>query len=70
MQTPPCVLVVDDQSVNVHILSTRLTVEGYKVLTATDGIEAIAIARTHEPDLILLDVIMPEPDGYEVCHRL
>ncbi|MDH3598824.1 MAG: response regulator [Candidatus Tectomicrobia bacterium] len=70
MQTPPCILVVDDQSMNVHILSTRLTLEGYDVLTATDGDQAIAMARDRQPDLILLDVIMPEPDGFEVCRRL
>jgi adenylate cyclase len=70
MQTPPCILVVDDQSMNVHILSTRLTLEGYDVLTATDGDQAIALARDRQPDLILLDVIMPDPDGFEVCRRL
>ena len=70
MQTPPCILVVDDQSMNVDILSHRLTLEGYEVLTATDGSEAITIARERQPDLILLDVIMPDPDGFEVCRRL
>ena len=70
MQTPPCILVVDDQSMNVHILSTRLTLEGYEVLTATDGDQAIALARDRQPDLILLDVLMPDPDGFEVCRRL
>jgi len=70
MHTPPRILVVDDQSMNVHILSTRLTLEGYEVLTATDGLEAIAITSDRHPDLILLDVIMPDPDGFEVCRRL
>ena len=70
MRTPPLILVVDDQSMNVDILSTRLTLEGYEVLTATSGMEAIAVARDRRPDLILLDVIMPDPDGFEVCRRL
>ena len=70
MRTPPLILVVDDQSMNVDILSTRLTLEGYEVLTATSGVEAIAVAKDRRPDLILLDVIMPDPDGFEVCRRL
>jgi class 3 adenylate cyclase len=55
---------------NVDILQTRLAVHGYDILTATDGEEALSIARAQLPDLILLDIMMPKMDGLEVCHRL
>jgi class 3 adenylate cyclase len=55
---------------NVHILELRLAAQGYEVLTATDGEAALAAARAAQPDLILLDVMMPKVDGLEVCRRL
>ena len=55
---------------NVHILQLRLAAQGYEVLTATDGEQALATAREALPDLILLDVMMPKVDGLEVCRRL
>lgn len=61
------ILVVDDVPVNVHLLTTYLSAEGYNVITAQDGEEAIAQVRTNHPDLILLDVMMPKINGYEVC---
>lgn len=70
MKTPPQLLIVDDQSMNVDILQTRLAVHGYDILTATDGAAALELARTHQPDLILLDIMMPKMDGIEVCQRL
>ena len=70
MRTPPRVLIADDNIANVRILSTRLTADGYDVVTARDGEEALAVARAAEPDLILLDVMMPKVDGIEVCRRL
>ena len=70
MRTPPCILIVDDQPMNVDILKTRLAVHGYELLTATDGAEALTIASTQHPDLILLDIMMPKIDGIEVCKRL
>jgi len=70
MHTPPRILVVDDQVMNVDILKDRLTIQGYEVLTATDGEEAISIAIALHPDLILLDIIMLGMDGLEVCRRL
>ena len=70
MRTPPRVLVADDNPANVRILKMRLAADGYDVVTAGDGEEALAVARDAQPDLILLDVMMPKVDGIEVCRRL
>jgi adenylate cyclase len=70
VRTPPRILVVDDTPANVHILKLRLAAQGYDVLTAADGEEALAAARESQPDLILLDVMMPKVDGLEVCRQL
>ncbi|MFN3395794.1 MAG: HD domain-containing phosphohydrolase [Thermodesulfovibrionales bacterium] len=63
-------LVVDDDEINLKLLSSILESEGYDVLKATNGPHAIASARDHLPDLILLDIMMPGMDGYEVCRQL
>lgn len=70
MKTPPDILIVDDQPTNLDILQARLAVHGYQIFTAADGEEALAVARTQKPDLILLDIMMPKVDGIEVCRRL
>jgi class 3 adenylate cyclase len=70
VRTPARVLIADDNPANVDILQTRLAVHGYEILTATDGEEALGLAREKHPDLILLDVMMPKLDGFEVCRRL
>ena len=70
MRTPPRLLVADDNPLNVDILRTRLTTQGYEVLTASDGEAALALARAEQPDLLLLDIMMPRLDGLEVCRRL
>ena len=70
MQTPPLVLIVDDNAITLDILSTRLRVHGYEVVTAADGEAALDVARQQRPDLVLLDVMMPKVDGIEVCRRL
>jgi adenylate cyclase len=70
MRAPPRILIADDQPMNVDILQTRLAVHGYEILTASDGEEALAIARGQLPDLILLDIMMPKMDGIEVCRLL
>jgi CheY-like chemotaxis protein len=70
VRTPPRILIVDDQPMNVDILKTRLAVHSYELLSATDGAEALAIASAQHPDLILLDIMMPKIDGIEVCQRL
>ena len=64
------ILVVDDVPTNIRLLEAKLEVEYYQVLTANDGEEALAVVAAEDPDLILLDVMMPGIDGYEVCRRL
>lgn len=70
MRTPPRILIVDDTPANVHILQARLAAHGYDIVTASDGEEALAAVPAAQPDLILLDVMMPKLDGFEVCRRL
>ena len=70
MRDTPRILIVDDNPANVKVLKTRLTAEGYDVLTAHDGEQGLTAARLEKPDLILLDVMMPKLDGLEVCRRL
>ena len=64
------ILVVDDVPINLRLLTQMLTKQGYKVRPVTSGAQALAAARSTLPDLILLDIMMPGMDGYEVCQRL
>ena len=64
------VLVVDDIPANVRLLEARLSAEYFDVITATNGREALTICERAECDLVLLDVMMPDMDGFEVCRRL
>ncbi len=64
------ILVIDDIDANVRLLEAKLTADYYEVLTATDGVTGLAIAGAEQPDIILLDVMMPGMDGFQVCRRL
>jgi two-component system, cell cycle response regulator len=64
------VLVVDDVPANVKLLEARLSAEYFDVMTAVSGLEALAICERAECDVVLLDVMMPDMDGFEVCRRL
>jgi CheY-like chemotaxis protein len=64
------ILVVDDVPANLDVLCQSLEDTGYNVLVASDGTTALEVADFAEPDLILLDVMMPGIDGYETCRRL
>ncbi|MCG9893091.1 MAG: response regulator [Thermosynechococcaceae cyanobacterium MS004] len=64
------ILIVDDEAMIRRILSTRLTMVGYDVWLAADGIEALEICKKNLPDLIVLDVMMPRLNGLEVCEEL
>ena len=70
MHNPPRILIVDDNETNRDILVARLGPHGYDLKQAGDGEEALAAAREHLPDLILLDIMMPKIDGIEVCKRI
>ena len=67
---PARILVVDDVPENVRLLEAVLEAQGHDVVSATDGQTALELAVSAEPDLVLLDVMMPPPDGLEVCKRL
>jgi len=64
------ILVVDDLAPNTRLLEAKLTHEYFDVLTASDGESALKIVREHSPDIVLLDVMMPGMDGFEVCKRM
>ncbi len=64
------ILLADDDAMIVDVLSYQLEKEGYVVIPARDGVEALALARSSAPDLILLDVMMPKLQGWEVCQTL
>ena len=64
------VLMVDDNPTNLQVLQATLEGQGYRLLAARDGPSALAVAAKAAPDLILLDIMMPGMDGYEVCRRL
>jgi putative two-component system response regulator len=64
------VLVVDDEPGNVQLLKTLLTREGYSVVTASDGEEALEMIASSHPDLVLMDVMMPKLSGYAVCQQI
>jgi two-component system sensor histidine kinase/response regulator len=66
----PKILVVDDQPINVQLLKRKLEREGMQVMTAYSGQEALDAVQQEKPELILLDVMMPDMDGIEVCQRL
>ena len=70
MRNPPRILVVDDNPTNLEVLRVRLNSQGYEVVTAVDGEDALVRARELDPDLVLLDVMMPKLDGISVLKEL
>jgi DNA-binding response OmpR family regulator len=64
------ILVVDDEAVLVETIAYNLEQAGYQVVTAADGVSALEAARSEHPDLIILDIMLPEMDGLEVCRQL
>ena len=69
-QEQPVILLVDDNTINLQLLFETLDGQGYQLLAARSGEEALRIAHQATPDLILLDIMMPGIDGYETCARL
>jgi adenylate cyclase len=70
MSEEPTVLVIDDLLQNTRLLEAILAPKGYQVVTAASGEEGLRLLREEKPDLVLLDILMPEMDGYEVCRRI
>lgn len=64
------ILLVDDEPDILEFIGYNLKKEGYEVITSSNGREAIELAKQHNPDLIILDVMMPEMDGIETCHEI
>ena len=64
------ILVVDDEKMIRNLLNVNLTKEGYNVIEATDGVEGVEMAIEKNPDLILLDVMLPKLDGLSVCKKI
>ena len=67
---PPKILIVDDTPHNVKMLVDLLSAKGYATVTAASGQEGLEQVEAERPDLVLLDVMMPGMDGYEVCRRI
>ncbi|MGM8213262.1 ATP-binding protein [Virgibacillus sp. W0430] len=66
----PRILIADDEAVNLQVLVNQLTLEGYDVSTAMNGKEVLQIIKKQPPDLLILDIMMPQMSGYEVCQQL
>jgi len=64
------ILVVEDDPSALRLIQYTLQYEGYEVLTATNGLAGLKKAQNEEPDLVILDVMLPGMDGFEICHRL
>jgi DNA-binding response OmpR family regulator len=64
------ILVADDDKVIQQLLTVNLELEGYDVVTASDGAAALERVATERPDLVILDIMMPKFDGWEVCRRI
>jgi len=70
MESNPLILIADDSINNIKVLGSFLRTKGYKISVAQDGEHVFKVIQSHLPDLILLDIMMPGMDGYEVCRRL
>ncbi len=64
------ILIIEDDEMNLDMITKRLELRGYRVVAAADGLQGITLARAEAPDLILMDVNLPEVDGWEVTRRL
>ena len=67
MEEKKCILIVEDERAIVEILKFNLKREGYDTLEALDGEAGLELARTEDPDLILLDVMLPKMNGFDIC---
>jgi diguanylate cyclase (GGDEF)-like protein len=70
MQSKSNILVVDDNPDKLHLIEAALSLAGYQVRTASDGVEALAAIESYQPDLVITDVMMPRMNGYELAQRI
>jgi sigma-B regulation protein RsbU (phosphoserine phosphatase) len=70
MTEAPLILIVDDEAINLKVLSWALSEAGFRTITARGGPEALALAESRKPDLVILDILMPGDDGFAVCQKL
>ena len=70
MKKSPLILVVDDEEPLLKLLRVNLTADGYRVITASNGISALTLLEEQKPDLILMDILMPNMDGYQACSMI
>jgi len=70
MKSRQSVMMIDDEPEMLQLLARTFEMEGYETILATDGVSAMALLRDCKPDLIILDIMMPEPDGYIVLKRI
>ena len=66
----PRVLIVDDNKENIDLIAYFLKPQNYELITAMDGVEALEKVESEKPDIILLDIMLPKMDGFQVCERL
>ena len=66
----PLILAIDDEPNILKMISVNLSLEGYRIITASDGASALILFDEYEPDLVILDIIMPGMDGFEVIDRI
>ncbi len=64
------ILVVDDSPTELRIVSSILEENGYRIVTAKDGAEALAKTRKHNPEVVVLDVVLPDTNGFQICRQL
>jgi len=70
MKTGKKILVIDDEPLVVEVLKIMLEIKNYEIITASNGIEGIERSVREKPDLVILDILMPGMDGYQVCRKL
>lgn len=69
-ETPPCVLVVEDEPIILRLLQVNLRLQGFEVVACSNGEDALRRAEERPPDVVVLDIVLPGIDGFEVCRRL
>ncbi len=68
--TPKKILIVDDEPLTIRLIEDLLVEAGHSVIKASDGIDAMVCVKKYRPDLIVLDIMMPEVNGYDVCRYI